>query len=172
MTPAQVEATKKSASDALQVAMKYILLKSFIISKTIITKYLVKDVNGAVRVPEVQELANLTVKELINLTNLTIKKVEWNYMDTLSLTLSNGESCNSGVWKVDKSHTFDPNKKITKVECIIQRDEWNILRINFYSEQETLCKVGYGDDWVKSYGRRVEIFEIAADEQLIGAELY
>jgi hypothetical protein len=28
------------------------------------------------------------------------------------------------------------------------------------------------DDCVKKYGRRVEIFEIAADEQLIGAELY
>ncbi len=77
MTPAQVEVTKKSATDALQVAMKYILLKSFIISKTIIAKSSVKFVDGAVRVPEVQELANLTVKELINLTNLTIKKVEW-----------------------------------------------------------------------------------------------
>ena len=32
-----------------------------------------------------------------------------------------------------------------------------------------------GDDddaWVKNCGGRVEIFEIAADEQLIGAELY
>ena len=29
------------------------------------------------------------------------------------------------------------------------------------------------DDWyVEEYGGRVEIFEIAADEQLIGAELY
>jgi hypothetical protein len=90
MTPAQVEATKKSASDALQVVMKYILLKSFIISKTIIPTTIVKFVDGAVRVPEVQELANLTVKELINLTNLTIKKVEWRLMDTLIFTLSNG----------------------------------------------------------------------------------
>ncbi len=71
--------------------MKYILLKSFIISKTIIPTTRVKFLEGAVRVPEVQELANLTVKELINLTNLTIKKVEWNDLYTLSLTLSNGE---------------------------------------------------------------------------------
>jgi hypothetical protein len=45
MTPAQVEATKKSASDALQVAAKYILLKSFIISKTIIAKRSIKCVD-------------------------------------------------------------------------------------------------------------------------------
>jgi myo-inositol catabolism protein IolC len=51
MTPAQVEATKKSASDALQVAAKYILLKSFTISKTIIGKNALTYLKGAVRVP-------------------------------------------------------------------------------------------------------------------------
>ncbi len=30
----------------------------------------------------------------------------------------------------------------------------------------------WSDEWVKKYGRIVESFEIAADEQLIGAELY
>ncbi len=45
--------------------------------------------------------------------------------------------------------------------------------MNFYSGQETLLQVGDDDDgYVKIYGGRVEIFEIAADEQLIGAELY
>ncbi len=46
------------------------------------------------------------------------------------------------------------------------------MRINFYSGQETLVKVGDNDDEVKMWGKRVESFEIAADEQLIGAELY
>jgi hypothetical protein len=50
----------------------------------------------AVSVPEVQELANLSVKELLNLTNLTIKKVEWNRCHKLGFTLSNGESCTAG----------------------------------------------------------------------------
>ena len=45
--------------------------------------------------------------------------------------------------------------------------------INFYSGQETLVQVGgWNDDIVKMLGKRVEVFEIAADEQLIGAELY
>ena len=39
-----------------------------------------------------QELANLTVKELINLTNITIKKVEWDGNLNFRFTLSNGES--------------------------------------------------------------------------------
>jgi hypothetical protein len=92
---------------------------------------------------------------------------------TLEITLSNGESCTAGsYYEVDDNHTFDPNKKITKVECIIHKDEWCILRMNFYSGQETLVRLGDRDDWIKEYGGRVEIFEIAADEQLIGAELY
>ncbi len=32
--------------------------------------------------------------------------------------------------------------------------------------------MGWNDDDVKEYGGRVESFEIADDEQLIGAELY
>ncbi len=92
---------------------------------------------------------------------------------TLEITLSNGESCTAGSkYKVNKSHTFDPNKKITKVECIINKNEFFIIRMNFYSGQETLLQVGMNDDYVKYFGGRVEIFEIAADEQLIGAELY
>ncbi len=47
-----------------------------------------------------------------------------------------------------------------------------IMRINFYSGQETLVQVGNNDDHVKRNCGRVESFEIAADEQLIGAELY
>jgi hypothetical protein len=102
---------------------------------------------------------------------------------TLEITLSNGESCTAGsTYKVIESHTFDTKKKITKVECIIHKNERWILRINFYSGrntlknfysgQETLVQVGCTDDHVKMWGKRVESFEIAADEQLIGAELY
>ncbi len=44
--------------------------------------------------------------------------------------------------------------------------------MNFYSGQETLVKVGEEHDYfVKMFGGRVESFEIAADERLIGAEL-
>ncbi len=44
--------------------------------------------------------------------------------------------------------------------------------MNFYSGQETLVQVGaYDDDFVENYGGRVESFEIADDESLIGCEL-
>ena len=59
------------------------------------------------------------------------------------------------------------------MEGIINKNEFEICRINFYSGTETLLKVGWeDDDEVKEYGGRMETFEIAADEQLIGAELY
>ncbi len=51
-------------------------------------------------------------------------------------------------------------------------DELYICRMNFYSGRETLVKVGKDDYDVKKHGGRVESFEIAADEQLIGAELH
>ncbi len=43
--------------------------------------------------------------------------------------------------------------------------------MNFYSGQEILVQVGEDDSWVKREGGRVEKFEIARDEQLIGCEL-
>ena len=103
---------------------------------------------------------------------LYINKVEWYSIYTLSFTLSNGEYCTAGSVKVNESHTFEPNKKITKVECIINKDELWITLINFYSGQETLVQVGmkYDHDVMK-YGGRVEVFEIEDDEQLIGCEL-
>ena len=92
-------------------------------------------------------------------------------MNTLGFTLSNGESCTAGQSNKVSSHTFDQNKKITKVECIMWYDEKFICRMNFYSGQETIVKVGWSDGDVKRNGRRVESFEIADDESLIGCEL-
>jgi hypothetical protein len=44
--------------------------------------------------------------------------------------------------------------------------------MNFYFGQEKILKVGWDDEEAKYLGERVESFEIAIDEQLIGAELY
>ena len=46
------------------------------------------------------------------------------------------------------------------------------MQIHFFSGKELLCKVGFTDDDVKLFGGREVTFEIAADEQLIGCELY
>ena len=67
---------------------------------------------------------------------------------------------------------FDQSKKINKIVTTVREDEYAINQIKFYSNKELLCRVGYTDDEVKDYGGRVVTFEIAADEQLIGAELY
>jgi hypothetical protein len=72
----------------------------------------------------------------------------------------------------NEHYTFKPNKKITKVEVFIIRAEDILFQINFYSGQERLVGVFLDDDYVKKDARRVELFEIADDEQLIGAQLY
>ena len=71
----------------------------------------------------------------------------------------------------DKSHTFDPAKKITNVETIIDKTESFIIRINFYHRKQILVKVGKSDWDVKYDGGRREVFEIGDDEKLFGCKL-
>ena len=91
---------------------------------------------------------------------------------TLGITLNGGESVKSGTSEdFTSSHTFDPSKKITRIVTTICEYEEVILQIKFFFGEELLCEVGL-DGWIKENGGRVVTFEIAADEQLIGAELY
>jgi hypothetical protein len=54
---------------------------------------------------------------------------------------------------------------------IIRKYEDIIIRINFYSGEEILVKVGlFSDDDIKRDGGRLERFDIAEDEQLIGCK--
>ena len=98
--------------------------------------------------------------------------MEWDdNLYTFGLTFTDGSSCKIGTLDFTKSHTFDPEKQISRIEVIIHEDEKWILRINFYSGEELLVEVGDDADDFKGEGGRIEEFEIAADEQLIGAEL-
>ena len=54
----------------------------------------------------------------------------------------------------------------------MHKDETWLVQISFYSGAETFDKMNYNDDDVKNNCGRVETFEIAGDEQLIGCELY
>ena len=92
-------------------------------------------------------------------------------ISTLSFILNDGQSVKAGSDYFEDSQTFDPTKKITRVEVIIGKSETCIQQINFFSGEERLVTVGMDDDYVKKYRRRVEKFEIADDEQLIGCQL-
>ncbi len=52
---------------------------------------------------------------------------------------------------------------------IIDEVETYIIAIKFYSNNQRLLGVGWNSNACKLDGDRVESFEIAADEQLIGA---
>ena len=45
------------------------------------------------------------------------------------------------------------------------------MQINFFSGEERLVSTGWSDDDGKRHGGRVEVFEIADDERLIGCQL-
>jgi hypothetical protein len=74
-------------------------------------------------------------------------------------------------FELNRSHSFDPSKKITKVEVMICLYEKWLYQINFYHQQQRLVSVGSSDDDAKDYIIRREVFEIADDEQLVGCEL-
>ena len=116
-------------------------------------------------VPQMQTLIKMNVQELIN---LTISKIEWyGSIETLGFTLSDGQSCRgSGKRDFNNCHTFDPKKKITRVECIIAKSEYGIFRISFFSDEETLYSLGWMNlsDEIFEYGGRVETFHISEDE--------
>ena len=119
--------------------------------------------------PDMPSLANMSVK---NLRNLTITQVEWNNYYSIAFTLSDGQKCKAGSFSFLDCHTFNPSKKITRIECIIDRYENWINQMKFYHHGKRLVTVGIDDDDVKYSGaERVEVFSIAEDEQLIGCKL-
>ena len=54
---------------------------------------------------------------------------------------------------------------------MFHRFETNIVRINFYHNEQRLVAVGADDMWAMRWGGRREVFNVADDEQLIGCEL-
>ena len=73
---------------------------------------------GTVYFPDMSTLAQ---KSWHDLRNLAIARVEWN--SGLGIALSDGQSYKLGPGNFTDSHTFDPAKKITRVEVTIRKDE-------------------------------------------------
>ena len=101
--------------------------------------------------------------------------MEWDdKLASFGLTLTDGLTCKAGTNNFNESRTFDPTKKITRIEVFILKYELNIDQINFCCDEQILVMVGGTNNVfeVLKNGGRVEIFEIAEDEQLIGCELH
>ena len=89
------------------------------------------------------EIHNITLHEL---RNLKITEIMWFYSDTLGFKLSDGQNCTTGNYsEVNKSYVFDPSTKITKIECILDDDEFWFQQINFFHHKQRLVQVGYDD---------------------------
>ena len=120
--------------------------------------------------PDLTKLANKNLKEL---NSLALEEIQWNDMFALRLNLNDGQSCKVGSNELEESHIFEPTKKITSIETILHKNEYQILQTNFYHFAERLVAVGWDDDSIEYHdvGGRRELFHIADDEQLIGCEL-
>ena len=84
--------TKISPSKALQVALKYLIIKSITESQHIIPKKSMA-VKSTLVVPDMEDFVN---KSLHELKSLTITKAYWNSIFALEFTLSDGQSCKAG----------------------------------------------------------------------------
>ena len=83
-----------------------------------------------------------TNKSMRDLRNLAFMKVEWFAERGLSFSLNDGQICKVGTFIEADGHWFDPAKKITRIECIIDDHEWYIFQINFYHGEERLVQAG------------------------------
>lgn len=129
----------------------------------------VTKITGANCLPNMLTLDKKNAEEL---RNLRIVQVQWYFSYTLDFTLNDGQTLKTGTTRdFYNGHTFDRNKKITKVEVVISNDKRGVLQINFYSGEELLVKLGWPGEWYKANGGRVEICEITEEEQLIGCQL-
>ena len=81
--------------------------------------------------------------------------MKWYGNVTVGVTLNDGQSCKAGTEDYGYSYTFDPSKKITKIESIVDKDEKWIIRMNFYQHEERLVKVGFWDDYIEEHGGRI-----------------
>jgi len=123
-----------------------------------------------VSLPDVKKLVEKSLEEI---RNLTFTKVRWSGISTLGFTLNDGTNCKVGTLPFFKSHTFDPDKKITRIESIIDNNENKIIHINFYHWTERLVAVGDSDYLHNLIVKgRIEVFEMAEDEKLIGCKLF
>ncbi len=125
-------------------------------------------VEGSVTIPDLTK-----IRSIEDLRKLKITKVQWYSRWTIGFTLNDQQFVKAGTqFDLDESFIFDPSKKITRIETIIEEDEFSILQINFYSDQKRLFTVGSSDEYLKKYNfygkGRVEVFKISEDEQLIG----
>ena len=71
-------------------------------------------------------------KSLEELKNLTITQVKLHGMSTLGFTLNDGQSCLVEFRRLNEftnnhNHTFDPAKKITSIETVIDKSEAMIM---------------------------------------------
>ena len=142
------------------------MLSSIIRSKQTFRKNIGNQFLGTVSSPNILSLRNKNWEEL---RDLNIAKVQWYHHFTFGFTLSDGQSCKAGTtYDFKKSHSFDPNKKITKVETIIHEIYTaQFIQINFYHNEERLVAVND----THSGNERREVFDILDDERLIGCEL-
>ena len=98
-----------------------------------------------------QALAN-AIKVSLNASKLSAQQVNSGALilkSDLSNTLANGDSVKVGSGKFNQSHTFDPAKKITKVQVIMNGYAYEILQIHFYHHKKRLVQVGWNDYAIK-----------------------
>ena len=126
------------------MAAKWIILNSITKSKPINGKNAIEYITGHVQVPDKARLLDKTLEEI---RDLRISQVQWYANRTLGITLSDNQFCKTGTYRdIKDSHFFDPTKKITKIECIIDNNEDWIIRTNFYSGKERLVAMGQVDE--------------------------
>jgi len=125
-----------------------------------------KPIIGKVVLPDVNQIREMTLEQL---TNLTITKVLWHQsydISSLCFILSDGQACRAGT---NRKHSFDfpNNQQIIKVEVFTSKRSCRIKQFIFYGKHGVLVKLGKGQN---AQGEKLT-FDIGENERLIGCKL-
>ena len=90
------------------------------------------------KIPDQSVLQQMSLEQM---RELSISKIVWRrmccfYIDMFGMTLSDGQEIKAGSVDVAKDEFFFKDKKVTKVEIVVDRNEEHIRRIIFFRGDE------------------------------------
>jgi hypothetical protein len=93
-----------------------------------------------ITLPTLDMIKDLTVKQA---EELRVVKIVWRCnsteTDVFSMTLSNGLTCKAGTGATNKTHEFNAQDKISKIEVYEKPNCVYVEKIIFFDKEKVLC---------------------------------
>ena len=125
------------------------------------------EIDEVVRVPANLDTMTDTQKANIRVTQIMTHQTDKKPICSLQIKLNNGEEGGFDFRGVDSTYSLPVGSKLTKIEHIFTDEEYFINNLLMWFDDGTHKQLGWDD-----FKGRVETFNLANNEHLIGIEIY